>query len=246
MFAILCSSSDVAALWTYEGLRSMGLRPLSLLTTEMLAASAWHHRVGNNGSAVSLRLGQDYGISDHTLRGVLNRLMGPPGEIMRQVAPADRDYALQELNAFYLSWLNALSCPVLNPATPQGLPGRWFHASELVMLAHHAGLVTPAYRLSGDDPVEAGFRPLAPPNTPVKRIIVLGDEVFGAHAPAALRKRCCYLAKLCRTPLLGIDFYSTRASQWTFSHATPLPDLQVGGVPLLHALRRHLQKGDPQ
>jgi hypothetical protein len=246
MYLILCSSSDVSALWAYNALQAMGLAPISLLTPEMLSSSAaWEHHVGNAGSGVSLQLG-GYGISDHTLKGVLNRLMGPPQVMIPQVAPADRDYALQELNAFYLSWLNALSCPVLNPATPQGLPGRWFHMSELVMLAHKAGLVTPTYRQSGADPIEAGFQPLAPAQATLKRVLVLRDEVFGAEVPAPLREFCCKMAKLCRTPLLGIDFYETAESEWTFSYATPLPDLQVGGSDFLHSLLRLLQKGEKQ
>lgn len=245
MYLILCSSSDVSAMWAYQGLQAMGLGPLTLLTSEALSPmAAWEHRVGSGGSAVSLELDNGYGFSDHTLRGVLNRLMGPPQAILPQVTPADREYALQELNAFYLSWLNSLSCPVLNPATPQGLAGRWYHASELVMLAHQAGLTTPTYRQSATDPLEAGYQPLAPAQATVARVVVLEGEVFGAELPEALREKCGALAQLCRTPLLGIDFYQSAESQWTFSHATPVPDLQAGGAPLLHALYHRLKQGE--
>jgi len=245
MFLILCSSSDVSALWAYQGLQAMGLGPLTLLTSEALSAMAtWEHRVGSDSCAVSLRLSNGYGFSDHTLKGVLNRLMGPPQTILPQVMPADREYAVQELSAFYLSWLNSLSCPVLNPATPQGLSGRWYHASELVMLAHQAGLETPTYRQSAADPPEAGYRPLAPAQSQVVRVIVLQGEVFGAELSEALRESCGQLARLCRTPLLGIDFYQSTESQWTFSHATPIPDLQTGGAPLLQALYRRLKQGE--
>jgi hypothetical protein len=244
MFLVLCASSDVPALWAYNGLQAMGLGPISLLTPEMLGAmGAWEHYVGNDGSRISFR-SDGYGISDHNLKGVLNRLMGPPQTIIPQVVPADREYALQELNAFYLSWLSSLSGPVLNPATPQGLAGRWFHASELVMLAHQADLPTPAYRQSGHDPVEAGFQPLAPAQAPLQRVIVLEDQVFGAEISEQSRERCCNLAKLCRTPLLGIDFYQTPNDGWRFSHATPVPDLQAGGAPLLQALAQRLDQGE--
>lgn len=247
MFLILCSSSDASALWASEGLRALGLGPLFLLTTEMFSSAVtWEHRVGNGGATLSLQLGGGYGISDHTLKGVLNRLTGPPLGVIHQVASADRDYALQEMNAFYLSWLKSLSCPVLNPATPQGLPGRWFHISELVMLAHQAGLTTPTYRQTGSDAAEAGFRPLAPAQTLVQRVVVLCDEVFGAELPAQVRERCCNLAKVCRTPLLGVDLYATADDPWTFSHATPLPDLHVGGMRLLQGLVRLFQKGELQ
>lgn len=247
MFLILCSSSDVPALWASHGLQAMGLHPVSLVTPEVLSsATTLEHRVGSEGTSISFKFMNGYGISDHNIRGVLNRLPGPPWEIINRFAPADRDYALQEMTAFYLSWLNSLSCPMLNRPTPQGLSGRWFHASELVLLAHQAGLATPTYRQSGGDGADAGYKPLAPPQARIERVIVLGDEVFGAQPPADVREGCCKLAKLCRTPLLGIDFYATASHPWTISHATPLPDFQAGGTRLLQRLTQVLQAGGIQ
>ncbi len=244
MYVILCASSDVSAFWAHNGLQSMGIGPIVLLTPEALSSmESWEHRVGNSNTRTSFR-SAGYGISDQSLRGVINRLMGPPQTVFSQVAPGDREYALQELNAFYLSWLSSLSCPVFNPATPQGLAGRWFHASELVLLAHQAGLMAPTYRQSPFDPPEAGFQPLAPMHAPVQRVIVFEDAVFGAEIPPGLREACCSFAKSCRTPLLGIDFFQTPESPWTFSHATPVPDLQAGGVPLLKAVARRFGKGE--
>ena len=114
------------------------------------------------------------------------------------------------------------------------------------MLAHQAGLATATYRQTSHDPADAGFRPLAPPQALVKRVIVLGDGVFGAAMPKALRGGCLNLAKLCRTPLLGIDFYANAGDELIFSFATPVPDLQVGGPQLLQAIGRLFQKGKTQ
>lgn len=244
MYLILCSSSDASALWAHNGLQCMGVNPILLLTPETLSSiNFWEHRVGNTGARTSFR-SAGYGISDQTLKGVLNRLTGPPQTIFSQVAPGDRDYGLQELNAFYMSWLSSLSCPVFNPSTPQGLAGRWFHVSELLLLAHQAGLTTPEYRQSAADPQEKGFQPLAPVPAPGQKVIVFEEGVFGAEIPPELRVSCCRFAKLCRTPLLEIDFFHTAASPWTFSHATPVPDLQAGGEPLLQALARRFTKGE--
>ena len=247
MFLILCSSSDVPALWASHGLQAMGLHPISLVTPEILSSAIkLEHRVGNDGASISFKFMDGYGISDHNIRGVLNRLPGPPQGLINRFALADRDYALQEMTAFYLSWLNSLACPMLNRPTPQGLAGRWFHTSELVMLAHQSGLATPIYRQSGSDGAEAGYKPLAPPQARIERVIVLEDEVFGAHPPTPVREGCSKLAKLCRTRLLGIDFFITSGGLWTFSHATPLPDFQVGGTKLLERLTQIFQSGGIQ
>ncbi len=246
MFLILCSSYDAPAIWAAHGLQAMGLHPVSLVTPEMFAsATTLEHRVGNDGTSIALKFMDGYGISDHNLRGVLNRLPGPPREIIDRFAPADRDYALQEMTAFYLSWLNSLPCPILNRPTPQGLSGRWFHNSELVLLAHQSGLATSIYRQSAKDPVEDGYKPLAPPEARIERVVVLDGEVFGAQPPAQVQDACCQFSKLCRTPLLGVDFFIDSGT-WIFSHATPLPDYQVGGSRLLQRLAQVFQTGGIQ
>ena len=71
---------------------------------------------------------------------ILNRLIAPPETLVAQSVPGDREYAHQELTALYLSWLNAIPAPVLNRPTPQGLAGRWRHASEWAVAADEAGL----------------------------------------------------------------------------------------------------------
>ncbi|HEV2964400.1 MAG TPA: hypothetical protein VG649_21410, partial [Candidatus Angelobacter sp.] len=87
---------------------------------------------------------------------------------------------------------------------------------------------------------------LAPPQARIERVIVLEDEVFGAQPSATVREGCCKLAKLCRTRLLGIDFYITSGGLWTFSHATPLPDFQIGGTRLLQRLTQIFRSGGIQ
>jgi hypothetical protein len=239
MWLVLCTSNDVAALWAYQGLKAGGLAPLELVRAEVLAYSVhWEHRLGADGVHVAITLADGRRIRSDTLRGVLNRLSWAPPEHLVMAHPGDRDYATQELTAFYLSWLYALPGPVLNQPTPQGLSGQWRHVSEWVWLASKAGLPTPEYRQSSHDYLdEMGVeRRLVPTSTPVNTVLVVAEHVVGAPAPPDILKGCQRLAELSRTELLGVEFAAGSAGPWTFTGATPWPDLRLGGQALLDVL----------
>jgi hypothetical protein len=238
MYFVFCSATDAAAVWACEGLGRLGLAPVTLVTDGLLALSAdWSHRLGAAGVETRFTLPAGRCFDSREVRGVLNRLLSPPTALVAQSVPQDRDYAQQELTALYLSWLHALPVPVLNRPTPQGLSGRWRHGSEWAAAAHRAGFRVPPFRQGAASPPDAGYRSMAPPGAQVRHVVVVGDEVFGAGVPQCTRDACLQLARQCETPLLGIDLYATEdPADWAFAAATPLPDLRVGGEPLLHRL----------
>lgn len=237
MHLLLCSASDFPGLWAYQGLRGAGLPSLEIITSETLAyCSHWEHRVGASGASVAFTLPDGRRVHDTQIDGVFNRLLVPPQELIDQAAPEDRDYALQENTALYLSWLYGLACPVLNRPTPQGLSGRWWHTSEWALLAHQAGFAVPAFRQTPDDPPERGYISLAPSDAAVTRVVTLDGEIFGTALPPSVHDHCTRLAKLSHTRLLGIDLFATPEDPWTFAFATPLPDLQAGGPALLECI----------
>jgi hypothetical protein len=236
---IVCSSDDMSALWTYEGLKRRGVRPVELVTADMLAYSLEsEHRLTPDAVEVSISLADGRRVSSSHAAGVLNRLTSIPLAHMRQAEPRDQDYAVQELNAYFLSWLHSLPCPVLNRPTPQGLAGRWRHASEWVWLAIQAGLPSPSYRQTSRDQIDETIteRGLLPPGTPTTTVLVVNGQVVGAAVPPGIASGCGRLAALCGTPLLGVDLADGAAGPWTFAGATPLPDLRRGGDALLDAL----------
>jgi hypothetical protein len=244
MYLVLCSSIDIPAQWAHQGLLAHGLNA-RLLTADMLeSATQWEHHLDSRTDSISFVLSDGQAISGKEIKGVLNRLMAPSQNLARRAVPADRDYALQETTAFYLSWLNSLSCPMLNQPTPQGLAGRWLHRSELTLFAHQAGLATVAYRQTGSDAPEAGYQPS--PSLNKTQVILLDGEVFGAPVPAAVADGCRNLARLLQTRLLSVDFHSTPQDPWTFAFANPVPDLQIGGLELVECLARALQNGGRQ
>ncbi len=238
MWLVLCHSGDVAALWLYNGLRQRGLKPLQLVSAEVLACSRlWEHRLAAGHTTVDITLHDGRAIHGDGLRGVVNRLVAVPMDLWRRASPADRAYVLQELTAFYVSWLMALPCPVLNRPSPLGLAGAWRHQSHWVWLAARAGLRTPDYIQSSQNPIDrpGALRRRSPPPK-VKTVLVIGDRVVGGQPPGALLAGCLELARVSGSGILGVDFADGPEGEWTFVGATPLPDLRLGGEAALDAL----------
>jgi hypothetical protein len=221
MWLVLCDRTDLAALWAFRGLAARGLEPLELVTADALAyALRWEHRVGAEGASIAVELAGGRRIEGEGVRGVLNRLVGVPDGHLRHATPADREYAAQELSAFFLSWLASLPGPVLNEATAQGLSGRWRHRSEWLALAAEAGLPTAPFRMNGAQPEEAMWKAH-------RSALVVCGEALGAPDPLAAG--CVQMAALAGTGILGVDF----DREWRVTGATPLPDLRSGGEPAL-------------
>jgi len=209
----------------------------------MLAYSLrWEHRLGTEGASIEITLADGRVIRSDSTYGVLNRLQTIPSAHLR-ASPTDRDYAVQELFAFFVSWLNVFPGAVLNPPTPQGLSGQWRHASEWVVLAARAGLPSLPYRQTSHDKIDTSrlIGRLVPRDTPVQTVIVVGGHVVGSNVSPEIAEGCKRLAEIVNTPLLGVEFTSGLAGHWTFAGATPLPDLTLGGQALLDVLARVLK-----
>ena len=219
MWLVLCDRTDHAALWAARGLAARGLVPLELVTADALAyALRWEHRVGAGGASIAIDLADGRRIEGERVRGVLNRLVSVPSAHLRHAAAADADYAAHELAAFFLSWLAALPCRVLNAPTAQGLCGRWRHRSEWLALAAAAGLPIASFRVDGAAPDSGTWNA-------ARAVLVVEGEAVADGAPAALCRGCVRLAALADARVLGVDFDDA----WRVEGATPLPDLRTGG-----------------
>jgi len=242
MWLVLCSTQDISGLWAFQGLQLRGLRPIELVTVEMLPYSLkWEHTMGVSDPEFSITLVDGRVIKSGAVRGVLNRLTHVPRHHL--AGGPDYDYATQEYTAFFMSWLFALPMPVINRADAQGLCGAWRHISEWVWLAGRAGLPTPLYGQKSTDRIDetVEIRRLHPVGTPTITAIVVGERVFGPHLPSRILAGCLRLAQLAKAGLLGIEFAASASENgWTFAGATPMPDLRVGGEPLLNALAEEL------
>jgi len=242
MWLMICSENDSSALWAFQGLQARGLRPFHLVTTEMLTRNTkWEHTVGVDGAQINITLADGRVINNRHVRGVVNRMTHVPLEHL--AGASDYDYALQEYTALFMSWLNALPNPVFNGVDTQGLSGAWRHASEWVWLAAQAGLPTPDYLQTSHDQIDESveLRRLVPETTKTMMAITVRDRVFGPTLPTTFRKGCAELARISKTPLLGVEFgVKPGANSLVFAGATPMPDLRLGGEPLLDALAVNL------
>jgi hypothetical protein len=234
MILILCDEADISALWAANALRIRGLSPMTLTGLDLASVRGWRHTIGAAGSEISLRF--DGGtLRGRDVRGVLNRLSFLPRAWLNGIGGPDRDYAIQEMTAFYLSWLHTLAPPKLNPPTPQGLCGNARHPSAWVALAGRAGLPVRPFQQSSDDDPTALWQ--APPDPAASTVFVVGAKVIGSNALVGPhRAPCLRLAKAAGCPLLGIDFAPDGNGEWEMVSASVIPDLTRGGEALADAL----------
>ncbi|MCG8461098.1 MAG: hypothetical protein MI919_32845 [Holophagales bacterium] len=254
---VICEGHDADAIWAGSALRRRGHR-VELVSSESLASARRfeQHLDGDpDGGADAFRVVLDDGreLDLEQVQGVLNRAWTFPQGHLVGVAPADLDYARQELHAFYLGWLAGLPGPVLNPATPRGFAGAWRSAFDWAVLASRAGLGTaPLAVHSSLGPPAQGMPPAwTPPGA--QRLQVVGERLLGPPLPEDVAESVRRLARLSCTPLLELTllppgvppWHSTEWSHgWTFVDARPHVELRWAGEAMIDALAEALADGD--
>ncbi len=241
MWLIACNPGDVAALWAARRLAERGLAPLEVVSAEALAYSLRvEHRLGAGPPSVRLELADGRRVASDEVRGFLNRLTYPPMDHLGVAPEAERDYAIQEVSAFFLSWLTGMPGPVLNRPVPFGLAGPNLDPLQWLALAARAGLPTPARRATsrrqhGAEP--AGWV------APASSVVVACGALYGTPLPATTAESCLRLAGLSGTDILGVELRRDAGGQLEFAAAQPLPDLRIGGEPLIDGLAAALAPG---
>jgi hypothetical protein len=238
LILVLCEAFDHAALWAASGLRQRGVAVDTLTGADLDAAEQWEHRVGAAGADVVIQFVNGSRLVGSETRGVLNRLSYLPTAWLQRIGGPDRDYAMQEMYALYLSWLHALPGPVLNPPQPQGLCGNWRHRSMWAMLAGRAGLPMAPYRQSSDDDPMLAWLPQ--PSAPLTAFVVGRHVIAPPALPHDLYAACRRLSQSAGAPLLGVDFAPDATGGWQFTGASVAPNLTAGGEQLIDALAETL------
>jgi hypothetical protein len=242
MWLVACNPGDAAAVWAARLLRERGLEPLELVSAEALAYSLrLEHRLGADGASVRIELADGRRVAGEETAGVLNRLTHVPTEHLGVASEGERSYAVQEISALFLSWLNAMPCPVLNRPTPLGLGGPHFEPLQWFAMAARAGLPTPRIRISSR-PREAEADDL-PAATELRGAIVAGGSQYGEPLPRATAAACVRLAELSGAAILGVALRRDAGGDWEFAGASSLPDLRLGGERLADGLAAELLDG---
>jgi len=235
MILILCDEEDSSALWAAEALKLRGLEPMLLTGSNLAAVKQWHHTIGAMGVYCEIYLNNGIRLRSHEIKAVINRLPYVPSAWIRSIGGNDREYAIQEMQAFYLSWLHSLPCPKLNAPTPQGLCGNWRHPSVWTTLAVQAGLPVKPYRQTSNDNPELFWQTsnqsLAVTVYVVGRHVIGPDNLLYSHTAS-----CLHLAQIANVLMLGIDFTQESDGKWVMSKVSVMPDLICGGEKLINAI----------
>jgi hypothetical protein len=209
----------------------------ALLTERDLSCPGWCHRPGAPRDGAAVVAGQV--LPTGAIDGLLNRLPEvQPGDLTHIVL-ADREYVAQETNAFLLSWLATLPCPVLNRPDPgqdgslHWLPVQW------VRLATRLGIpVLPvSWRIAPDGGAPPSDAQAGGGSAPVS-VTVIGRRCAGEVDPvlAGYARR---LSRASGLPLLGLTF-SGPGPESRLLAADPWPD--VSAPPLAEAVRAYLRR----
>jgi hypothetical protein len=188
----------------------------ALLSCRDLSSKGWCYWPADRSNSRAVVDGKV--VAERDIRGVLIRRPWIMEAELTHISAADREYVAAEMNAFLVSWLSSLECPVLN--RPKGVclcgpnwsPAQWVHAAAAAGIA-----VKPARAKAGTSGAKG------PGSQSVTEVVVVGELCFGAangtQAEAAKR-----LAQISRTPFLAVRFASAKGSQ-LFLSATAMPAL---------------------
>src|SRR4029450_14122694 len=108
MILVLGDEQDQSAYWVADMLRRRGQAVRMVTGAELASARGWQHRGGQAGADCIIQFADSTCLRTSETRGVLNRLSSVPAAWLRRYGGLDREYAWQEMYAFYLSWLHAL------------------------------------------------------------------------------------------------------------------------------------------
>lgn len=189
-----------------------------LMTPHDLSMPGWIYQPGMARRSVAMASGQK--IVTTAIQGVITRLTWVYEHDVAHIVPRDRAYVAAEMNAFLLSWLTELPCPVLNRPTPTGLSGPWWRHEKWKHEASRAGFsLAPTDHSDGLSTHTASF--YGPPSVQAS-ITMVGKRQFG-EAPKAVVRRARLLAESAGTDMLTV-YFNTQGSNYYFVRASPICD----------------------
>jgi hypothetical protein len=197
MLIIVAATDDFDA---WELAQSWSHVHAACLTPSDLSAPGWRFLAGDPAAGQAVVSGRI--VSQGSITGVLTRLPWVSPDHLPWIAKEDRVYAAAEMSAFLLAWLSALSCPVVNRPSFEGLGGAIWRRERWTAVAARIGIpVTPVTLCSTP---EAPFTPPAPLPASTRATVVGGRVVEGVSS--TLAGWTLSLADAAQLPLLVGEF----------------------------------------
>ena len=153
------------------------------------------------------------------------------------VSSADRTYVGAEMNAFLISWLSSMTCPVINRPTalslsgPNWRPEQWVHTVALLGIP-----VSPIKKSCSLTENERSVTTATCFHKEVEKVTVVGKEYFG-DVEEAIGDQATKLAYVSGTELLEVQFSGSKDGS-CFLSANTCPDLDNNDI--ADAVLRHL------
>jgi hypothetical protein len=117
---------------------------------ELVFAPHWSHQLCDLKSKTEIYLHNGLHLDSDEIGVVFNRLRYVFLPHFENASPDDRDYAIMEMYALWLSWLASLPCRVINSPSPRGLGAKERSQMEWLYLARQAGLPVQGYFFTSD------------------------------------------------------------------------------------------------
>lgn len=197
MLAVLASSLDPAA---RDLVASWATAGAALISEHDLSSDGWGFQVGEPCRGTAVVAGRRVPVRE--LQAVLTRRPAIVAEELAWIDPDDRAYLAAEMNAFLVSWLHALPCPVVNRPTPNALTGPAWGPLHWAAAA-----------------ARAGVRWVTDEHGATHTVTVCGSASVGAASPAEA------VAARALADVAGVELLAVRFGERGACAATPSPRL---------------------
>jgi hypothetical protein len=209
-----------------------------MCTCEDLSTQGWRHYLASpSGLSTAVIGGQEVHYND--IDGVLTRRPCIFEQELLHVTNPDKPYVAAEMNAFLVSWLSGLTCPVINRPTAMSLSGPNWRHEQWVQAAAVLGIpVSPVKRCWALTDNERKSTTTYS-HKEIKNVTVVGELYFG-DVEEAIGEQAKKLAHVSGTELLEVQFSGSKGGS-VFVSANTCPDLNnfdISDAVLRHLLNR--------
>src|SRR5689334_3165689 len=136
MIVVVASSLDGASKQIVDRWSSNNA---TMCTCEDLSTEGWRHYLGSKHGLSTAVIGRRK-VKYDDITGVLVRRPWIFEQELGHVSISDRSYVAAEMNAFLISWLSSLTCPILNRPSAMSLSGPNWRQEQWVQAAAILGI----------------------------------------------------------------------------------------------------------